>query len=204
MKWNSFLFPVILMMLILFIDQWVKYYVKTHFYIGEEVAVFGQWFRLHFTENYGMAFGLEFGGKTGKILLTMLRVAAVSAIGWYIFSLCRKKAHNGYIISWTLIWAGALGNIVDSIFYGKLFGYDTWFHGRVVDMFYFPIIHTTLPENFFIWPGEEVEFFRPVFNVADASISVGFIAILLFQKRFLAPTPPAIEGEPLPLESQEK
>lgn len=169
---------------VLIIDQWVKYYIKTHFYLGEEIDVIGHWFKIHFTENYGMAFGLEFGGKSGKILLTLFRIVAIGFIGWYIYSLARKNAHMGYLISWTLIMAGAIGNLIDSIFYGVWFGYDTWFHGRVVDMFYFPIIRTTLPESFPFWAGEEFEFFRPVFNIADASISIGFVAILLFQRSF--------------------
>jgi signal peptidase II len=172
---------------VLLIDQWVKYYIKTHFYLGEEINVLGQWFKLHFTENYGMAFGLEFGGKSGKLLLTFFRIIAIGFIGWYIYSLSVKQQSTSYIISWALIFAGAVGNLIDSIFYGVWFGYDTWFHGRVVDMLYFPIIRTTISENSPIWPGQDFEFFSPVFNIADASISVGFIIILLFQKRFLQP-----------------
>lgn len=184
MKTNKILLPVLIISAVLIIDQWVKYYIKTHFYLGEEIDVIGHWFKIHFTENYGMAFGLEFGGKSGKILLTLFRIVAIGFIGWYIYSLARKNAHMGYLISWTLIMAGAIGNLIDSIFYGVWFGYDTWFHGRVVDMFYFPIIRTTLPESFPFWAGEEFEFFRPVFNIADASISIGFVAILLFQRSF--------------------
>lgn len=186
MKIRPYLFPLITAILVLLADQIIKLYVKTHFFPGEEIHVIGDWFRLHFTENYGMAFGFEFGGKSGKIILTLFRILAVIAIGWYIVSLIRKQAHLGYILSWTLIFSGALGNIIDSVYYGILFGYDSWFHGRVVDMFYFPIIQTTLPDSFPFWKGEDFEFFRPVFNLADASISVGFVIILLFQKRFLA------------------
>lgn len=181
---QKFLIPVFISLAIIAIDQLVKYYIKTHFFLGEEVKVFGEWCKLHFTENYGMAYGLEFGGKTGKNILTFFRIIAVSGIGYYIYVLLKKNSHTLYIISWTLIFAGALGNIVDSVFYGVLFGYDEWFHGRVVDMFYFPIIHTSIPEWFPIWKGEDFEFFRPVFNFADASISIGFIVILLFQKKF--------------------
>jgi signal peptidase II len=182
-KTNYFL-PVALIVLILALDQWVKYYVKTHFYLGEEVKVIGNWFRLHFTENYGMAYGLEFGGKTGKNLLSIFRILAVTGIGYYIFTLVRKNAHPAYIASWTLICAGAIGNIIDSVYYGVLFGYDTWFQGRVVDMLYFPIIQTTIPEWFPFWKGQDFEFFRPVFNIADTAISVGFILILVFQRKF--------------------
>lgn len=182
---NKLILSITIILGILLIDQWVKYYIKTHFFLGEEVDVMGNWFKLHFTENYGMAFGMEFGGKSGKLLLTLFRLIAIGFIGWYIVSLTKKNNHTGYIVSWALIMAGAIGNLIDSIFYGVWFGYDSWFHGRVVDMFYFPIIRTTLPESFPLWGGEEFEFFRPVFNVADAAISIGFIAILLFQRTFM-------------------
>jgi signal peptidase II len=177
--------PLLILFVVLIIDQWSKFYVKNNFYLGEEISVIGDWFRLHFTENYGMAFGMEFGGKTGKVVLTIFRIIAVAVMGWYIVHLEKLQSHVGYIVCWTLIAAGALGNIVDSIFYGVWFGYDTYMHGRVVDMFYFPIIQTTIPDNFPFWAGEDFEFFRPVFNVADAAISVGFIGMLLFQKTFI-------------------
>jgi signal peptidase II len=176
--------PILIVLVVLFIDQLVKLYIKTNFYLGEEIPVLGDWFRIHFTENYGMAFGLEFGGKGGKILLTLFRLVAVAFIGWYILDLTKKETNKWYIISWALILSGALGNIIDSIFYGIIFGYDSWFHGRVVDMFYFPIVQTTIPENWPFWAGEDFEFFRPVFNVADAAISIGFVIILLGQKAF--------------------
>jgi len=184
MKFKKLGLPIFIVLVILFIDQLVKLYIKTNFYLGEEIPVLGDWFRIHFTENYGMAFGLEFGGKGGKILLTLFRLVAVTFIGWYIFDLTKKETNKWYIISWALILSGALGNIIDSIFYGILFGYDSWFHGRVVDMFYFPIVQTTIPENWPFWAGEDFEFFRPVFNVADAAISIGFVIILLGQKMF--------------------
>ena len=188
MKKNPYLLPISITLVLLFLDQWIKIYIKNHFFIGEEIAVIGSWFRIHFTENYGMAFGIEFGGKSGKILLTLFRILAVGVIGWFITTLIKKQAHLGYIISWTLIFTGALGNIIDSVFYGRWFGYDELFHGRVVDMFYFPIIQTTVPEWFPIWKGEDFEFFRPVFNLADACISIGFVIILLFQKKFISST----------------
>lgn len=200
MEKNKYILPLGILVFILAVDQWVKVYIKTHFYLGEEINVVGDWFKIHFTENYGMAFGLEFGGKWGKIVLTLFRVVAVGVIGWFIHQLIQKNAHTGYVLSWTLIGAGALGNIIDSLFYGLWFnastpfdvavfmpasgGYAELFHGRVVDMFYFPVIRTTLPEWVPFWGGEFFEFFRPVFNVADASISVGFVIILLFQKTF--------------------
>jgi signal peptidase II len=131
-----------------------------------------------------MAFGFEFGGKTGKVFLTLFRIVFVLAIGWYIYTLAKKEAPNNYIIAWTLIISGAIGNIIDSVFYGVWFNYDTWFHGRVVDMLYFPLVQTIIPEWFPFWAGEEFEFFRPVFNVADAAISIGFVLILFFQKSY--------------------
>ena len=182
MKTKKYAIPVLILVLILFFDQYFKFYIKRHFFLGEEVSVIGNWFRLHFTENYGMAFGLEFGGKTGKIILTLFRVVFVGAITYYIKTLVDKNTKPIYIYSWVMIVAGALGNIIDSVFYGVYFGYDSWFHGRVVDMLYFPLIRTTIPESFPFWAGEDFEFFRPVFNIADASISVGFVLILLFQK----------------------
>jgi signal peptidase II len=175
---------IFLIVAVLVIDQWSKYYIKTHFVLGEEINVIGNWFRLHFTENYGMAFGFEFGGKTGKVFLTLFRIVFVLAIGWYIYTLAKKEAPNNYIIAWTLIISGAIGNIIDSVFYGVWFNYDTWFHGRVVDMLYFPLVQTIIPEWFPFWAGEEFEFFRPVFNVADAAISIGFVLILFFQKSY--------------------
>jgi signal peptidase II len=189
MKKTKILTALSVVTAILLIDQYVKIYVKTHFFIGEEINVIGQWFKIHFTENYGMAFGLEFGGKSGKLLLTLFRLVAISFIGWYIWGLCVKQQSQstGYIISWSLIMAGAIGNLIDSIFYGVWFGYENWFHGRVVDMLYFPIIRTTIPDNFPFWAGQDFEFFSPVFNIADTAISTGFVIILIFQKRFLQP-----------------
>jgi signal peptidase II len=182
MNYKKFTIPFAILIVVLAIDQYFKLYIKNHFFLGEEIAVFGNWFRLHFTENYGMAFGLEFGGKTGKVFLTLFRIIFVGVIGYYIKTLIDKNTRDFYIYGWVLIVAGALGNIIDSIFYGVYFGYDEWFHGRVVDMLYFPLIQTTIPENWPFWAGEDFEFFRPVFNIADAAISLGFVIILLMQK----------------------
>lgn len=200
MKNKHLYLPLLIIFLVLLIDQWVKFYIKLHFSLGEEVKVMGDWFRLHFTENYGMAFGIELGGIWGKILLTIFRIIFVGIIGYYISTLIKGKRHLGYILSWSLILAGALGNIIDSVFYGKIFseslhggplaefmpalGYDGWFRGRVVDMLYFPLIQTTIPDNFPIWAGEDFEFFRPVFNIADSAISIGFVCILIFSNAF--------------------
>lgn len=180
---QKYIIAAALLILVLFIDQWFKLYIKNHFYLGEEKNIIGNWFRLHFTENYGMAFGFEFGGKTGKYILTFFRIIFVGVIGYYVKTLLDKQTRPLYVYGWVLIIAGALGNIIDSVFYGVYFGYDGWFHGRVVDMLYFPLIQTTIPSNWPFWAGEEFEFFRPVFNIADASISIGFVLILIMQSK---------------------
>jgi signal peptidase II len=182
MTLKKYSLPILLLLVILAADQYFKLYIKNHFYLGEEISVIGNWFKLHFTENYGMAFGLEFGGKTGKVFLTLFRIIFVSVIAYYIHTMIKKNTKPMYIYGRVLIVSGALGNNIYSVFYGVYFGYDSWFHGRVVDMLYFPLIQTTLPENFPFWAGEEFEFFRPVFNIADAAISIGFVIILLMQK----------------------
>jgi len=191
--------PLIIVFLILFIDQLIKVYIKTHFYLGEEIRVAGNWFIIHFTENNGMAYGMEFGGEFGKLFLSVFRIVAVGGIGWYMWSLTRKNEDKFFVICIALIFAGALGNIIDSVFYGVLFsdsgyeaaqflpqegGYSSLLHGRVVDMFYFPIIQGHFPDWFPFWATEEFIFFRPVFNFADASISIGVLLIILNQKRF--------------------
>ena len=192
----------LLIILILIADQTLKIFIKTHYVLGEEHNVVGNWFRLHFVENEGMAWGLKFGGGLGKILLTLFRLIAVILGTFYLRSIIQKKYHTGFIICAALIYAGAFGNLIDSMFYGLIFsssnpftvatlfppngGYATFFHGQVVDMLYFPIIHTTYPSWFPVksWRGEEFEFFSPVFNLADASISIGVIALLIWQKKF--------------------
>ena len=189
-------------MLILIADQALKIWVKTHMLIGSrgEIAVLGNWFILHFTENEGMAFGMKFGGEFGKITLSIFRIIAVIAIGWYLGRMTRRKEPFGFILSISLILAGALGNIIDSAFYGMIFsestfhevarifppegGYSSFLHGKVVDMFYFPIVQGYYPDWFPFWGGSELIFFRPVFNIADSSITVGVTILILFQKRF--------------------
>ncbi len=192
----------LLIILVLVADQALKFYIKTHYYIGEEHKVLGNWFRLHFVENEGMAWGWKFGGGFGKIILTLFRLVAVVLGTFYLRTIIRKNYHKGFIICAGLIYAGALGNLLDSMFYGLLFnssdpfmqnvailfppggGYARFLHGRVVDMLYFPIINTHLPNWVPFKGGEEFEFFQPVFNLADASISVGVIAILIWQQKF--------------------
>jgi signal peptidase II len=193
----------LIVLLILIADQALKFYVKTRFYMYEDYKVLGlNWFRLHFIENEGMAWGWKFGGEWGKMALTLFRLAAVIFGTFYIGRIIRQKYHRGFIICAGLIYAGALGNLIDSMFYGMIFtdspeftstlatfmpkggGYAGFLHGRVVDMLYFPIIKSNYPSWLPWLGGKPFEFFSPVFNLADASISAGVITILLFQKRF--------------------
>ncbi|WP_343533524.1 lipoprotein signal peptidase [Pedobacter sp.] len=176
--------PLLLIFIVLLVDQVSKTWIKTHMYLGQEYKVLGDWFIIHFTENNGMAFGLEFGGEFGKLALSLFRIIAVGGIGYGLHYLIQRKYHRGLILNVALIFAGALGNIIDSVFYGLIYGYETLFHGRVVDMLYFPILKGTFPTWFPVWGGEPFEFFRPVFNLADAAISVGVITILIFQKTY--------------------
>ncbi len=189
-------------LVVLFLDQLLKIYIKTHFSYGEEHNIIGNWFKLHFIENEGMAFGMKFGEHWGKLFLTLFRLVAV-AWGFYFIqnTLIKEKYSNGLIFCASLILAGALGNSLDSVFYGKIFtessfhvakwtawgqGYTDMFHGRVVDMLYFPVLKGTYPTWFPIWGGEDFEFFRPVFNLADAAISGGVISIFVFQGKMLS------------------
>jgi len=176
--------PLLLIFLVLIADQALKTWVKTNMYLGQEFKILGDWFIIHFTENNGMAFGLEFGGEFGKLALSLFRVAAVAGIGYGLHYLIKRKYHRGLILNVALIFAGAMGNIIDSVFYGLIYDYAGLMHGQVVDMLYFPIINGTFPSWFPFWAGEKFEFFRPVFNLADAAISVGVFSILIFQKRY--------------------
>lgn len=182
---KKYILPISIILLVLIIDQVLKIWIKTNMYIGEEFNLIGNWFIIHFTENNGMAFGLELGGSYGKLALSLFRVFAVFGIGYIFHYVIKHKYHFGLITCVSLILAGALGNIIDSVFYGKLFGYADLLHGRVVDMFYMPIIQGHYPEWFPLWAGEEFVFFRPVYNFADAAISIGVITIILFQNKFL-------------------
>ena len=190
-------------------DQALKLYIKTHYALNEYHNVLGSGFQLYFVENPGMAYGWKFGGNWGKLALTVFRFVAVIFGTWYLGSIIKQKYHRGFIFCASLIYAGALGNLIDSAFYGLIFdkgmtvnpftkdyanysglavfskhGYASFLHGNVVDMLYFPIIKGHFPKWVPGWGGEDFEFFRPIFNLADAAISTGVITILVFQKRF--------------------
>jgi signal peptidase II len=178
------------------LDQIIKKKKKTHFVLGEELMVF-DWFRIHFVENNGMAMGFEFGGKAGKLFLTLFRLVAVSAIIYWLMGAIKSKTHNAVIIAISLIFSGAVGNIIDSVFYGVIFNssnhkvatlfsetpYGDLFYGKVVDMFYFPLWQGTLPEWIPFMGGELFTFFQYIFNPADAFISVGVALLFLFNKQ---------------------
>ena len=179
-------------------DQILKFWIKTNMFLGQEFKIF-DWFIIHFTENNGMAFGLEFGGDTGKIILSLFRIVVVLWGIYYVNELSKRALPNGVLVSLGLVIGGAIGNIIDGVFYGVLFndsynqiaeflpatgGYESLLKGRVVDMFYFPLINTHLPDWFpFFLPTSIFFFFRPVFNLADAGISVGMILLILFYRK---------------------
>lgn len=197
---NKSLLALVIVFSVLIIDQALKIWVKLNMHLGQTIPIIGDWFLLRFTENPGMALGISMPGTYGKILLTTLRIIAAILIGLYLRSLILKNSPIGLIISLSLILAGALGNIIDSIFYGVIFsestyftkavifpeggGYAPLFRGHVVDMLYFPIIKGTYPEWFPFYGGRSFIFFRPIFNIADSAITIGVIIIFIFQKKF--------------------
>ena len=195
---------IVLIIFILFIDQISKIYIKTHFALYESVTVFS-WFKIYFIENDGMAWGTKVGDfipfisdRAGKVALTLFRVFAVLGIGYWLYDATKKQSSRILIVAITLIFAGALGNIIDSVFYGVLFedslnniatifpengGYDSLLHGKVVDMLYFPLFEIDLPHWLPFYGGRRFNFFEPVFNLADVTISTGFIMLIVFNKK---------------------
>lgn len=208
---------IFIIILVLLIDQISKIYIKTHFVLSQEINVLGlDWFRIHFLENNGMAWGKEFGGRSGKLFLTLFRLFAIAGIGYWLVNAVKNNSHKILIVAISFIFAGALGNIIDSVFYGIFFsdsyhkvatflpsegGYNSLFYGKVVDMLYFPMINTMLPDwipsidfnfpdwipliggnKFSLFVDRRFTFFDPVFNVADTAISTGVGLLIVFNK----------------------
>jgi len=190
---------ILIVLLVLLFDQLLKFWIKSNMMLGDEFIIAKNWFIIHFVENNGMAFGLEFGNHIGKYFLSIFRILAIGGLGWYLSKLWKRDVPFGIIVCFSLIMAGAIGNVLDSAFYGLIFnesygqvaslfpaggGYASFLQGRVVDMFYFPLISGNYPSWFPFVGGDDFIFFRPVFNLADSSITVGIISILIFYRHF--------------------
>ncbi|MFN4253399.1 MAG: lipoprotein signal peptidase [Saprospiraceae bacterium] len=209
----------LLIAIVLLLDQWLKFHIKLNYEYGQETHIFGEgvnWAYLKFVENEGMAFGITFGWEYGKLLLSLFRIFMVAGLIWYMRLLIQERAAAGFLYSVGLITAGAVGNIIDSAFYGLIFteslihsdgqvaelvpfgqGYGTFLHGKVVDMLYFPMHTFHAPDWLPVFGGEDFLFFSPIFNIADASITCGVLSILIFQKWFFhepkdEPNPPTL------------
>lgn len=190
---------LIIIFAILIVDQILKIWIKTNMHLGEDFHILGNWFIIHFIENEGMAFGFKFAGDFGKLALSIFRIGAISALGYYLYLLIKRNESKIFIISITLIFAGAIGNMIDSAIYGLIYsastyydvasfmpeegGYAPFLYGKVVDMFYFPIIQGHYPEWFPFFGGNTFIFFRPVFNIADSSITIGVFLLLISQRK---------------------
>jgi signal peptidase II len=199
---NKKLLIIITILGIIISDQLLKVWIKTHMHYGESFDMLGQeWAKIQFVENEGMAFGLSFGGVTGKYILSIFRIIMIGFLGYLLYSLYKSKEKTSLLLAFSLIFAGAIGNVIDCVFYGLIFsesyyhggvasfvpfgtGYAPMLQGKVVDMFYFPMLDTILPEWLPIWGGQRFEFFRNIFNIADSAITVGVAIILLFNRSF--------------------
>lgn len=175
---------------VIIIDQTSKLLVWKYMHIHQEINVIGDWFRLHYLLNPGMAFGIRWSSEFGKMALTLFRIVAMFGIGYYLYRMVLRGAHRGFLISMALILGGAIGNVIDSTFYGVFLNnapLDSpykWFHGQVIDMLFFPIFDFYWPQWVPIWGGDNFVFFSPVFNIADSSIFLGVVSILVFQRKF--------------------
>ncbi len=187
MKVSKGKFLIALGVFLVIIDQVIKILVKTNMSIGDSIHVFGDWFQIYFIENEGMAFGMKFGGDVGKFLLSLFRIVLFGFLVWWIGRLLKKgDTPFGVTVGLTMITAGALGNIIDCLFYGLIWDYAPFMFGRVVDMFYFPIIDTVFPDWLPLLGGHPFRFFAPVFNFADSCVTCGALYLLFFQFRFFA------------------
>ena len=201
---------ILLILLILLVDQTLKFWIKTHLAPGGEIVIFKNWFILHFIENNGMAFGIEFGNHIGKYFLSIFRLIAIGLLGWYLQKLLKREAPFGLIACFSMIMAGAIGNMIDGAFYGMIFnynpgevatllpeggGYSSFLMGRVVDMFYFPLIETTYPSWIPFLGGQDLIFFRHIFNVADSAVSIGVISIFIFHRHHFGDSKKVVRAE---------
>ncbi len=180
----------IIALLVIAIDHTVKLLVYQNMFLHQEINVVGEWFKLHYLLNPGMAFGIRWQNEFGKLALTLFRIGAMVGIGWYLVRSAKRNSHPGFLICLSLILGGAVGNVIDSIFYGAFLNNapqdspTPWFHGQVIDMLFFPMFEFYWPEWVPGVGGESFLFFSPVFNIADSSIFIGVVAILIFQRRF--------------------
>ncbi len=196
---------------VILIDQTSKLLVYHNMYLGQEIHVIGDWFRIHYWLNPGMAFGIELEGEFGKLALTVFRILAVFGIAYYVWRMAKQKVHSGFLICLGLILGGALGNVIDSVFYGVFLNNappdapTPWLHGQVIDMLHFPLFKITWPQWLPFLGGKMFEFFSPIFNIADSSIFIGVVIILIWQKKFFkekeqpaeeTSLPPTTESQP--------
>jgi signal peptidase II len=186
--------------IVIIIDQVSKLLVHNFMYIHQEVNVLGEWFKLHYLLNPGMAFGIRWDSEFGKLALTIFRIGAMMGIGYYLIRMARKGVHTGFLVCMSLILGGAIGNVIDSTFYGVALNnapFDSptrWFHGQVIDMLFFPLVRFNWPEWVPMVGGDDFLFFSPVFNVADSSIFIGVVTILIFQRKFFIDKATALAG----------